>query len=223
MSSDKSPEQNRGSPVQKTSDMNAYRLVFFVPLILIACATESEPQYDPLQDYEELDATTILDAPSAVAGNFAPEHLYQVKRGEYLVELLGCGACHTDGALEGAPQMDRALAGSGIGIAYSNPLGTDHPGIVFPPNITPDEETGIGLWSDQQIERAIRVGLGRHAGRRIAVMPWQGYTKMTEEDVTAMVSYLRSIAPVRHQVPADVAPGEKTKHPYIHFGVYRSR
>lgn len=223
MSSDTAPEQNRGSPVQKASDMNACRLVLFAPLILIACATESEPQYDPLQQYEELDAVTILDAPSAIAGNFAPEHLYRVRRGEYLVELLGCGACHTDGALEGAPQMDRALAGSGIGIAYTNPLGTENPGIVFPPNITPDEETGIGLWSDQQIEQAIRVGLGRHADRRIAVMPWQGYTKLTAEDVTSIVSYLRSIEAVRHQVPDDVAPGEKTKRPYVYFGIYRSR
>ncbi len=203
--------------------MRLHRLAMFVPLLLVACATDSEPPYDPLEDFEEIDATTILDAPSPVAGNFAPEHQYQVRRGEYLVELLGCGACHTDGALEGAPQIDRALAGSSIGIAFTNPLGTETPGIVFPPNITPDDETGIGSWSDQQIERAVRIGLGRHAGRRIAVMPWQGYTKMTDEDVTAVVSYLRSIEPVRHQVPDEVVPGQTTRHPYIYFGVYRSR
>lgn len=203
--------------------MKACRLVLFAPLILVACATESEPQYYPLDDYEQLDAATILDAPSPVPGNFAPEHRYQVERGEYLVELLGCGACHTDGALEGAPQIDRALAGSGIGIAFTNPLGGENPGIVFPPNITPDENTGIGLWSDQQMELAIRIGLGRHVGRRIAVMPWQGYTKMSDEDVTAIVSYLRSIEPVRHEVPDEVKPGQTTSHPYIYFGVYRSR
>lgn len=203
--------------------MKLHRLAVFLPLLLGACATDSEQPYDPLQDYEEIDATTILDAPSPAAGNFAPEHLYQVQRGEYLVELLGCGACHTDGALEGAPQIDRALAGSSIGIAFSDPLGTETPGIVFPPNITPDNETGIGSWSDQQIEQAVRVGLGSHAGRRIAVMPWQGYMKMTDEDVTAVVSYLRSIEAVQHQVPDEVVPGQTTKHPYIYFGVYRSR
>lgn len=194
-----------------------------VLFLLGACATESEPQYDPLQDYEQIEAATVLDAPAPVAGNFAPDNLYQVQRGEYLVELLGCGSCHTDGALEGAPIMERALAGSTIGIAYTNPLDTDIPGIVFPPNITPDEDTGIGLWSDEQIASAIRVGLGRHAGRRIAVMPWQGYAKMTDEDVTAIVSYLRSIEPVGHKVPAEIIPGQKTSRRYVHFGVYRSR
>jgi len=203
--------------------MKANRLALLAPLILAACATESEPQYDPLEDYEEVDAATILDAPSPVAGSFAPEHVYQVRRGEYLVELLGCGACHTDGALEGAPQIDRALAGSSIGIAFSNPLGTDRPGIVFPPNITPDNETGIGSWSDHQIESAIRVGVGRHAGRRIPVMPWQGYMKMSDEDVTAIVSYLRSIEAVRHQVPDEVVPGATTRRNFVYFGVFHSR
>lgn len=203
--------------------MKFCRLALIAPLFLVACATESEPQYDPLEDYEEIDAATILDAPSPIAGNFAPEHLYQVKHGEYLVELLGCGACHTNGALEGAPQMDMAFAGSRIGIAYANPLGDDTPGVVYPPNITPDKETGIGLWSDQQIERAIRVGLGRHVDRSIAVMPWQGYTKMTEEDATAIVSYLRSIEPIHHQVPDEVQPGDTATDRYVYFGIYRSR
>lgn len=205
--------------------MKWHRLALIAPFILAACATETttEAAYDPLQDYQEVETTTILDAPSATPGNFAPEHLYQVERGEYLVELLGCGACHTDGALEGAPDFDKALAGSHIGIAYMNPLGDEAPGIIYPPNLTPDEETGLGLWSDKQIERAIRVGVGRHAGRKIAIMPWQGYTKMTEEDVTSIVSYLRSIDPVRHKVPDEVRPGEKAKNPFVYFGVYRSR
>ena len=205
--------------------MNAHRFALIAPLLLIACATETatEAPYEKLQDYEELDATTVLNAPAPVAGNFAPEHRFQVERGKYLIELLACGSCHTDGALEGVPNFKRSLAGSGIGVAYSSPLGTENPGVVYPPNITPDKETGIGLWSDQEIGSAIRVGLGRHAGRRIAVMPWQGYTKMTSDDVTAIVSYLRSIDPIEHQVPDEVAPGQKARSPFVYFGVYRSR
>ena len=89
---------------------NSY-LLLLVAAALAACATRTVGQapYDPLQDYAEVDATTILDAPAPVPGSFAPEHLYQVRRGEYLVELLGCGACHTDGALDGVPDFDRAL------------------------------------------------------------------------------------------------------------------
>jgi len=205
--------------------MRINNLALLLPLFLASCATDTvtEPPSDPLQDYEEVDVVTVLDAPEAEPGKYAPEQLHQVRRGEYLVELLGCGACHTDGALEGVPDFDKALGGSSIGIAFSSPLGNARPGIVFPPNLTPDEETGMGLWTDSQIENAIRVGVGRHSGRRIAVMPWQGYTKMTREDITAIVAYLRSIPAVRHEVPDEVLPGEMSDDPFVYFGVYRSR
>ena len=200
-------------------------LALLAPIIFAGCATKTvdEASYDPLQDYAEVDAATILDAPAPVPGSFAPEHMYQVRRGEYLVELLGCGACHTDGALDGVPDFDRALAGSRIGIAYSNPLGADNPGVIYPSNLTPDEETGIGAWSDIQIERAIRAGLARHAGKQIAAMPWQGYAKLTQEDMTAVVAYLRSIRPVSHKVPDEVLAGDEAEYPFVYFGVYWSR
>lgn len=205
--------------------MNSRCITLIAYLSLAGCAADSanETYFDPLEHYDEVDATTILEAPGPTPGTYAPERLYQVKRGQYLVELLGCGACHTDGALEGVPDFDKALAGSTIGIAYDNPLGTDKPGVLYPPNITPDEETGIGTWSDIQINRAIRAGLGRHAGRRLAVMPWQGYTKLTDEDIESMVAYLRSVKPIRHEVPDEVLPGQTAEYPFVYFGVYRSR
>lgn len=201
--------------------MRYFRLTLLSAVLLAACA--SEPYYDPLQDYEELDAVTILDAPEAVAGSYAPADRDSVYRGEYLVELLGCGACHTDGALRGEPNMSRALAGSHTGIAYTNPLEGSNPGVVFPPNLTPDVETGIGGWSDTQIANAIRAGIGRHGDRRIAMMPWQGFAKISDDDVVAMVAYLRSIRPVRNQVPPEVRPGNSTREEFVYFGVYRSR
>lgn len=211
-------------PDHETGAMKIRYLALFAPIIFVACATRTvdEAPYDPLQDYEEVDAATILDAPEPIPGTFSPENLYQVKRGEYLVELLGCGACHTDGALEGVPDFDKALAGSSIGIAFSSPLNNARPGIIFAPNLTPDVDTGIGLWSDPQIESALRIGVGRHSGRKIAIMPWQGYTKMAPEDVSAIVAYLRSIKPVSHKVPDEVQVGEETDKPFVYFGVYRS-
>lgn len=199
--------------------------VTLVCIFLAGCAAETtaERAEDPLQDYEEVATTNILDAPGPVPGSFAPDNLLQVQRGEYLVELLGCGSCHTDGALEGVPDFDKALAGSSIGIAFSNPMAKRFPGIVFAPNLTPDKETGLGGWSDQQIANAVRYGAGRHVGRRIIIMPWQGYSKMTEEDVTSIVAYLRSIKPVRHKVPDEVMPGQDTDDPFVYFGVYRNR
>ena len=196
-----------------------HRALLLLPIFaLFACAAPH-----PLEDYEEVDATTILDAPEAQPGNFAPRNREQVKRGEYLVELLGCGACHTNGALVGEPDLERPLAGSRTGVAYTNPLEHRHPGVVYPPNITPDSETGIGALTDQQIANAVRAGAGRHGGRRITVMPWQGYARLTVEDVDAIVSYLRSIRPIRHETPAMVAPGTRATHPFVYFGVYQSR
>jgi mono/diheme cytochrome c family protein len=189
--------------------------------LLASCA--SEQAYDPLEDYEELDAATVVDAPAATPGTYAPADRDRIYRGEYLVELLGCGVCHTDGALAGEPNMQLAMAGSSTGIAWANPLGDRYPGVVFPPNLTPDIETSIGGWSDQQIMRAIRAGIGRHGNRRIATMPWQGYSKLTDDDIESIVRYLRSLDPVHHEVPAEVPPGKRTRHPFVYFGVYRSR
>ncbi len=199
--------------------------VSLVCVFLAGCATETatEQAPDSMQDYEEVAASRVLDAPDPVPGSFAPDNLFQVQRGEYLVELLGCGSCHTDGALEGVPDFDKALAGSSIGIAFSNPMGDHRPGIVFPPNLTPDPETGLGAWTDKQIADAVRMGAGRHTSRRIVIMPWQGYAKMTEEDVVSIVAYLRSIEPVEYAVPDEVPPGQATDKPFVYFGVYRTR
>lgn len=201
--------------------MRRIQVNFLAALLVAGCAAEDSRSI--IDDLEEVDAVTVLDAPPARPGSYAPQNRYLVERGEYLVELLACGACHTNGALIGEPDLDRPLAGSDIGIAFSSPLGNAHPGVVYPPNITPDRETGIGNWSDAAIRDAIRAGIGRHAGRPIATMPWQGYARMTDEDIDAIVSYLRSIEPVAHQTPSRVQPGQPAPRPYVYFGVYRSK
>ena len=191
---------------------------------LAAClnACQSQDVYDPLADYEPVNAVTQQRAPEP--GPVADEAARRVvDRGRYLTELLGCGSCHTDGALIGSPRADRALAGSRVGIAYTNPLQYDDPGVVYAPNLTPDDETGIGRWSDEQIVAALREGQGRHGRRPILVMPWQAYTTMRYDDAYAIAKYLQSLAPVRHQVPAEVAPGQPAAETYVHFGVYQKR
>lgn len=196
-------------------------LVAISLLVLGACATE--PQPDVLDEYTEVQSTTILGAPDARPSRFDPSSRDAVFRGKYLVELLGCAACHTDGALVGDPNPERALAGSRIGIAFSNPLGDARPGIVYASNLTPDTETGLGTWSDKQIAAAIRAGQGRHGGRRIAVMPWQGYARLSPDDTAAIVAYLRSIDAVRHEVPNEVPPGSRATTRFVYFGVYERR
>lgn len=196
-------------------------MLIVVTTLLAACAAERS--YDPLEDYEELQHAGIVDSPAPVGGQFAPTDRDAIDRGRYLVVLLGCGACHTNGAFEGVPDMDMALAGSQIGIAWTNPLETEHPGVVYPPNITPDERTGIGLLTDSQIANAIRAGTASHGNRRLKTMPWQGYARLTDDDVEAIVAYLRSIPAIEHRVPAAVSPGRRASKPFVYFGVYRSR
>jgi mono/diheme cytochrome c family protein len=87
-------------------------------------------------------------------------------RGEYLATIMDCGGCHTGGALAGRPDPRLHLAGSGIG------FGVPGLGFFYPPNLTPDRETGLGAWSEAEIVRAIRTGV-RPDGRVVApVMLW---------------------------------------------------
>ena len=91
------------------------------------------------------------------------------------------------------------------------------------PNITPDRDTGIGRWTDNEIAAAVKTGLGRHGPQAILVMPWQAYSKISDDDTWAIVGYLRSLDPVEHQVPTDVSPGKSTNEDFVYFGVYRNR
>jgi mono/diheme cytochrome c family protein len=184
--------------------------------LLAGCATR-----DPLAGYEELTPATVMEAPPPASDQRArdPE---QVAHGRYLVELLGCGTCHTDGALIGEPRSDRRLAGSSVGIAYSDPVHEPRPGVVYPRNLTPDPATGLGRWSDEQMIRAIRGGVNKHGTASLLVMPWGAFSKMSDGDVRAIVAYLRSLPPVQHQVPQNAPPGTEAPAPFVHFGVYRS-
>ena len=84
------------------------------------------------------------------------------------------------------------------------------PGKVYAPNITPDPETGAGSWSDDQLARAIREGVG-HDGRALfPFMPYQDFRALSDEDLASIIVYMRSLPPVRKQRPPTRAdlPGE---------------
>jgi len=74
-------------------------------------------------------------------------------------------------------------------------------GTIPAPNITPDPETGIGKWSDEQIARALRDGVRPDDVRLHPIMPYPAYHGMAESDVTALVAYLHRLRPVRNRVP----------------------
>jgi mono/diheme cytochrome c family protein len=119
-------------------------------------------------------------------------------RGEYLVENLGCFDCHGqhDWTKHDAPLIEGT---KGVGPADFKLAGL--PGRVVPPNITPDAETGAGNWSDDQLARAIREGIG-HDGRALfPFMPYSAFRHSSDEDLASVIVYLRSIPPVKKALP----------------------
>lgn len=132
-----------------------------------------------------------------------------VKRGEYLTKIMDCVGCHTDGALIGKPDPALHLAGSSIGFEIPGL------GIFYPPNLTPDSETGLGKWSEADIVAAIRTGV-RPDGRELApAMPWRSYGALTNADAQALATYLKSLPPTRSAAPSPVGPNEKAPAPYL--------
>jgi mono/diheme cytochrome c family protein len=111
-----------------------------------------------------------------------------VKRGEYLARAADCLVCHT------APG-GRDYAG---GFAFQLPFGT-----LYSTNITPDKETGIGTYSDQEFLAALRQGVRRDGARLYPAMPYASYTYMTDADALAIKAYLFSLPPVRSTPPAN--------------------
>ncbi len=155
----------------------------------------------------------------------------KVARGKYLVNTSGCHDCHTPfkmGANGPEPDMSRMLSGhpqdlamppvpklpEGPWLIVSSATNTAHAGpwgVSFTANLTPDTDTGLGDWSFQNFKDTIRTG--QHLGRGRAIlppMPIPVYSQMTDRDLEAIYSYLRTIPPIKNKVPEPWAPGAAT-------------
>jgi hypothetical protein len=129
-----------------------------------------------------------------------PERL---RRGEYLVEAVAqCFHCHSevDWKATGQPRPGK----KGGGTIFPE----DGMEWLVAPNISPDRETGAGTWSDEQFVRAIRNGIG-HDGRVLfPIMPYPFFRAISDEDLAAIIVYVRSVPPVRNRLPKTVVPQE---------------
>jgi mono/diheme cytochrome c family protein len=147
-------------------------------------------------------AATLLLAPPSRADSLA-------ERGRYLATIMDCGGCHTPGAMMGQPDMAHLLGGSDLGFEVPEL------GVFYPPNLTPDKETGLGNWSEEELITAIRTG-ARPDGRELApVMPWHSYAALTDDDAKALVAFLKTLPPFSHKVPGPFGPSEKPTAPYF--------
>ena len=130
-----------------------------------------------------------------------------VDRGKYLVTIAGCNDCHTPGYFFGKPDFAHALSGSDV--AFSIPGLGAFPGR----NLTPDKDTGLGAWSDDEIITALTRGI-RPDGRKLAPsMPWRALAALSHDDAEAIVAYLRSLPAVNRAVPGPFKPGETPSLP----------
>jgi mono/diheme cytochrome c family protein len=169
---------------------------------------------------------------AAIAGGACTQsqtksHAAKVERGKYLVTVGGCNDCHTPlklGPRGPEPDMSRMLSGhpenfpivegtrpasdawmmtaSASGTAFSGPWG-----VSFTANLTPDQNTGLGIWTEDMFMKALRTGRHMGASREILPpMPWFNYREMSDADLKAVYAYLRTIPAIHNRVPAPLPP-----------------
>ena len=153
----------------------------------------------------------------------------KIERGGYLVKIMGCNDCHTPwkmGPKGPEPDMTRMLSGHpqdvvmpaapqlGAGpwvwsAAATNTAFAGPWGVSFTANLTPDQETGLGKWTESTFIQTIRTGKHEGLGRTIKPpMPWPMYRNATDEDLGAVYAYLQSIPAISNRVPQTIDPPE---------------
>jgi hypothetical protein len=182
----------------------------------------------------------LLAVLTTIAASCSKQEVVQqspVERGKYLAVVGGCHDCHTPKipGPDGTPTLDtsRLLAGhpadlpapswSPSDLAQKNIAAATNPsltawagpwGVSFAINLTPDKETGIQEWSEELFIRMARTGKhqGQPDGRNILPpMPWFNMKEMSDADLKALWAYLRSLPPVKNQVPLPLLPGSLEK------------
>lgn len=155
-----------------------------------------------------------------------------IARGKYLVTVSGCNDCHSPKIMtpmgpvpdstrlmsgypseKGIPVLSEALAKdqSWVKMSHDATAFVGPWGMTFGANLTPDETTGIGNWTEQAFVQSIRTGkhLGQEGGRQVMPpMPWYMIAKMTDEDLSAVYEYLMSLPAITNQVPVPIPPTE---------------
>src|SRR5579862_1393639 len=116
----------------------------------------------------------------------------QIERGRYLTAVADCAACHSS-----AGSADQFAGGRAIETPF---------GKVLAANITPDQKTGIGSWTDSQFDAAVRLGRLPDGSRLYPAMPFPYYTRMTQAEVRAIRAYLNTLPPVHHEVHTNQLP-----------------
>ncbi|MGB3006770.1 MAG: c-type cytochrome [Chitinophagaceae bacterium] len=141
---------------------------------------------------------------SSSTGNNKEDSVKKViARGDYLANnVAACIHCHSkrDFSKFSGPVVPGSEGGGGT--EFSNKILDAIPGKLFGKNITPDMETGIGSWTDDEILRAITQGIRKNGDTLFPLMPYVNYNKMAKDDLLSIIAYLRTLKPIKNSVPA---------------------
>ena len=152
----------------------------------------------------------------------------RIDRGAYLVGMMGCNDCHTPWKMGPAgpePDMSRALTGHPQDMVMPPPPAPAGPwvwhggatntafagpwGVSFTANLTPDQETGLGAWTEEMFIATMRTARHQGKGRPILPpMPVKMIGRANDEDLKSIFAYLQSLAPVKNKVPAPIEPAQ---------------
>ncbi|MCC6620142.1 MAG: c-type cytochrome [Deltaproteobacteria bacterium] len=155
-----------------------------------AAPTEPPPTTAPTEPPPTTAAPTSAEADAGSAPTPTADPAL-IERGKLIANVAGCALCHTAFGPNG-PDMANMWAG---GLEIPEEFGTWRS-----PNITQDKKTGIGGWTDEQIDAAVRQGLRPDGSRLYPIMPYQFYNAMSDADAKALVAFLRTIAPIEKAV-----------------------
>ena len=143
----------------------------------------------------------VASSPRPFLAADIPAHTANAENGKLLYNIGGCISCH-------ASVADAAMPAGG------KPLATPI-GVLYPPNLTPDPETGLGRWSNVEFVNAMQKGLSPEGSHLIPAFPYTSYAHMKVEDVLDIKAYLDSLPPVKNQTP----PNEVLFQPIIRRGL----
>lgn len=190
--------------------------ILLLPLLVLNCKDDSEEVEKDAETVKISETTEIEDL---------------VARGNYLIATTGCTDCHTPKKMTDhgpVPDEERFLMGHpadepipainkdeiapGKWLLFSSGLtaAVGPWGVSFAANITPDE-TGIGTWKFENFKASLKHGKykGMENGRMLLPpMPWENFSKFTNEDLQAMFEYLKTIKPIKNIVPNPIPPTE---------------
>lgn len=131
----------------------------------------------------------LITIPRPLTAQDIAAHTADPVNGEKLYHAGGCHSCHLPAP--GLANVDAAVPAGGA--PFKTPVG-----VLYPPNLTPDPETGLGNWSDADFVNAMQKGIGRNGEHLIPAFPYTSYARMTVTDVLDIKAYLATLAPVKN-------------------------